>query len=224
MSNNSDFRAFLGGVLHPRVYSANRAKQLAGMLEQNAMSPVSIWTAFVAAIVLIAAIVGAIVVVFKFTDSAFVLGVLPIAAAIIVAAIQYRAAKDKETDARLFSQKQAAYTELIAVIMGLFHEKKTNPTPDEQTALVKKLQSIRTQLVIWGSSSTLLTLDKMGLITPDTSGLPIEGMKWMAELFAAIRKDLGHKDPHGAALEMALGMLNEPDRSLLRAAIRKAGG
>jgi hypothetical protein len=187
------------------------------------MRPIGVWTAAMVAIALIATTVGAIVFVFRFTDSEFVLGVLPIAAAIIVAAIQYRAAKDKETEARLFSQKQAAYTELIDVIMGLFHEKKSNLTSDEEATLVKSLQRIRTQLVVWGSSETLLTLDKIGFITSDTSGLPIKGIKWMAELFAAIRRDLGHKDPPGAALEMALGMINEPDRSVLRAEIKKVG-
>ena len=188
------------------------------------MRPIGIWTALTVSIVLVAAILGAMVVAARRTNSDFVLGVLPIAAAIIVAAFQYRAAKDKETDARLFSQKQAAYTDLIGVVMELFHEKKIDPTPDEQASLVRKLQKIRTQLVIWGSSATLLTLDKMGLITPDTSGMAITGTKWLAELFAAIRKDLGHKDPQGAALEIALGLLKEPDRSQLRAAIAKSGG
>ncbi len=38
----------------------------------------------------------------------------------------------------------------------------------------------------------------------------------MAELFSLIRKDLGHKDPGEAGLEIALGMLIEPDRTILR--------
>jgi hypothetical protein len=173
--------------------------------------------------VLVVAIVGAIVAIFRYTNSAFILGVLPVAAAIIVAAIQYRQAKDKETDARLFSEKQAAYTNLIGLIMGLLHEKAVEATSEGQPALVAKLQSIRTQLVIWGSSLTLLTFDKMGSLATDASGIPVAATKWMAELLGAIRKDLGHKDPPGAAMEMALGILKEPDRSIVRAAIMKSG-
>jgi hypothetical protein len=187
------------------------------------MRPVGIWTALTVAIALVAAIVIAIVLAFYFTESGFILGLLSVAGAIVIAAIQYRTAKDNETDARLFSQKQAAYSGLIGLIMRMFHEKRTNPTPAQQAALIKELQNIRTQLIIWGSSETILSLDRMGLITPDPSGMPTDGIKWMAELFAAIRKDLGHKDPPDAAMEIALGMLKAPDRSSLRDAIMKAG-
>src|SRR5947207_13987997 len=181
-----------------------------------------LWAAVAVVVVLVAAAVGALVAALRFTNSAFVLGVLSVAAAIIVAAIQYSQRKDKETDARLFSEKQAAYTELVGLIMGLLHEQTVGTGSEVQPDLVAKLRGIRTQLVIWGSSATLLTFDNMGSLAADTTGMPIGATKWMAELLGAIRKDLGHKDPSGAALEMALGILKEPDRSAMRVAITKA--
>lgn len=186
------------------------------------MRTTGIWTALVAATIIVAVVATAIILVFKYTDSQFVLGVFGFAAAIITASFQYRAAKDKETEARLFTQKQGVYSDLINMLMGMFHAKKTSLTDDEQAELISKLRQIRTQLLIWGSSATLLALDKMSALQ-EQSPLPINGTKWMSELFAAIRKDLGHRDPHGASLEMALGMLNEPDRSVLRAAIQNPG-
>ncbi|MFZ2032087.1 MAG: hypothetical protein WAU68_17380 [Vitreimonas sp.] len=185
------------------------------------MRPNGLWASLLIVVAVVGCGVAALVALFHFTDSNFVLSIFGIAAAIITASIQYRAAKDKETDARLFTDKREVYSQLVSTLMNLFHENKTDPTKEDQEALVQKLRGIRTQLLVWGSAATLRALDSLSAgLEPEASGLPISGTKWMAELFGAIRTDLGHKDPPGAALEMALGMLNEPDRSTLRAAIK----
>ncbi|NWG52866.1 MAG: hypothetical protein HXY28_04025 [Hydrogenophilaceae bacterium] len=186
------------------------------------MRAAGLWVSLAVVLIVMAASAAAIIVVFRFTDPQFVLGVFGIAVAIITASFQYRAAKDKETDARLFSEKQAVYSDLIGTLMGLFHEKKINPTPDEQTALVKKLQAIRTKLLVWGSAETIAMLDKMGeLPAAEPEQAPAHMTRWMGALFAAIRKDLGHKDPPAASLEMALGMLIPADRGRLRQQLAK---
>ncbi|MBA3324628.1 MAG: hypothetical protein H0T41_04955 [Rhodobacteraceae bacterium] len=97
--------------------------------------------------------------------------------------------------------------------MGLLYEKKVNSTSDEQADLVKKLQAIRTKLLVWGSATTIAALDKMVELPSDG---PVTMTRWMGTLFAAIRKDLGHKDPPDASLEMAVGMLISADRARLR--------
>lgn len=181
-----------------------------------------LWASILIVVLVVGAGVVGLIALFLYTNTQFVLGVFGVGVAIITASINYRAAKEKEIDSRLFADKRTVYTELVGTVMGLFHEKKINPTEEEQKSLVKKLQGLRTQLLVWGSADTLQALDQMsGLQQPDTSGLPIAGTRWLARLFSAIRTDLGHKDPPGAALEMALGMLNEPDRSNLRAAMAK---
>jgi predicted tellurium resistance membrane protein TerC len=185
------------------------------------MRPKANWLGVGIVVVMMAAMTAFVVAVFKYTNSQFILGILGVAVAIITASFQYRAAKDKETESRLFSQKQAVYSELVGMTMNLFHEKKVDSNKDDQAEMVKNLQKIRTQLLIWGSAATLQALDALSGFKAD-SVAPTTPIIWLSGLFGAIRKDLGHKDPAGAALEMALGVLNEPDRSQVRAAISKA--
>lgn len=181
------------------------------------------WVSLVFLVVFVAACAAALVLVHRFTNSEFLLGVLGFVVATMTASFQYKAAKDNETNARLFTQKQEVYTDLIETLMGLFHEKKLNPTEVEQAALVKKLQNIRTKLLVWGSAATIQALDRMADIQP-VSGerLPVTGTLWMSQLFAAIRKDLGHNDPPDAGKEMALGMLIPGDREVMRDALARS--
>lgn len=185
----------------------------------NTDSP-SMWSAPTVASALVVLLSAAIVVVHWFTGSQIILGALSLTTAIIVASIQYKSAKDKETDARRFTQKQAVYTELMDTIMGLFHDRKTELSEEEQAELVRKLQTLRTRLIIWGSYDTIRHLDQMGTIADDLEdGDPTKGLRWLSEIFAAMRKDLGHKDPANAGPELALGMLIAPDREKVRGKI-----
>lgn len=178
------------------------------------------WTTFAVANALITLVSIAIIVVHRFTGSQIVVGAISLATAIIVASIQYKSAKDKETEARLFSQKQAVYTELMDTIMGLFHDRKSEPSERAQVELTKKLQTIRTKLIIWGSYDTIRHLDQMGTIGDDIEGGdPTMRLLWLGEIFAAIRKDLGHKDPTAAGAEFALGMLIPSDRDEIRSKV-----
>lgn len=170
-------------------------------------------------------LVGAITLALQFTDSNFTIGVLGAVAAIVTASLQYRAAKDRETDARLFSQKQEVYSKLIETVMGLFNQKGAPRTEQQQTKLVTTLQEIRTQLLIWGSFDTVFILDQASTLGGDANKAPLEtaaeGTRWLSKLFASIRRDLGHKDTKQSSTELALGMLNEPDRSKVRELMKK---
>jgi hypothetical protein len=181
-----------------------------------------LWSSLFVVLVVLGAGAAALIAAYRYTNSEFLLGVLGVAVAIITASVQYRAAKDKETQAHLFAQKQQVYTDLIETLMGLFHEKKSNPSPVEQGVLVKKLQQIRTKLLVWGSASTIQALDKMGEIPSATEHTAATGTMWMSQLFTAIRKDLGHRDPPNAGDEIAIGMLIPADRETMRKALAKA--
>ncbi|MBI1385434.1 MAG: hypothetical protein GC150_11035 [Rhizobiales bacterium] len=185
----------------------------------NTDSP-SMWSALAVAGALVALLLAAIVVVHWFAGSQIVLSAISLATAIIVASIQYKSAKDKETDARLFTQKQAVYTELMDTIMRLFHDRKVELSEGEQAELARKFQTIRTKLIIWGSYDTIRHLDQMGTIADDLEdGDPTKGLLWLGNTFAAMRKDLGHRDPTNAGAELALGMLKPSDREKARAKI-----
>lgn len=184
------------------------------------MEKYSLWKSVAAVLVLLSALVLAAWFVIQFTDSSFVLGVIGAVVAIMTAAFQYRAAKDRETDARLFSQKQEAYSELIETVMGLFGGVKGKSSKLSEAQLADKLQSIKIKLLIWGSYETLSALSRaaeLGTKSDETSlDVAARGTEWLSELFEGIRSDLGHKDPTGAGLELALSILNEPDKTSVR--------
>lgn len=180
-----------------------------------------LWSASLVFTLVIALGVAGLATLFHFTDSQFVLSVFGIAVAVITASINYRAAKNKETNARLFADKREVYVDLVQTVMNLLHERKANPTVEEQAALVKKFQTLRTQLLVWGSAATVLALDKMGEMEAKPESAPANMTVWMAQLFAAIRKDLGHEDTPEESVELALGMLIPKDRAVVRAELKK---
>jgi hypothetical protein len=111
--------------------------------------PANIWTA-IAVVAAVIVLFGAVIwLLDQFIDSDLALAFLGFAGAIATASFQYRAAKDRETEARLFSEKQQVYTELTETIMSLFHGQKTPALHIDQAELVKKLQIIRTKLIVW---------------------------------------------------------------------------
>lgn len=160
----------------------------------------------------------------QFIDSELALAFLGFAGAIATASFQYRAAKDRETEARLFSEKQQVYTELTETIMGLFHGQKTPELRIDQDELVKKLQIIRTKLMVWGSFDTIRALDQigeLGLHGQKPEDATAAGVRSMSRLIWHMRKDLGHKDPKDATVEIALGVVVPEDRVKVREALKR---
>jgi len=172
-----------------------------------------IWLGVAGGVVLLVAATASAIAIHHFANSDILVALLGLAGAIIVASMQYRWAKVKEAEARLFSEKQEVYTELISTIMGMFHNPAfREPSGDlDQAQLVRKLQKIRTKLIVWGSAQTIITLDQMATLA-DEEGALDKGLQWLSAIFTAIRADLGHKDPPRAGLDIALGMLIPSDR------------
>lgn len=175
-------------------------------------------TSLVYATILVLIVAGGVALVYRFTNSEILLGILGGTVAIITAAFQYRAAKDNETAARLFQEKQAIYKELISIIMDQIKQKGRAKTTKEEAQLIDKMQDIRKNLIIWGSADTIRCLDRLSDRELKPEEIDAKDMiTWFSELFSSVRKDLGHKDPPNAALEMALGILTAKDRAEIRA-------
>ena len=180
------------------------------------------WSSVLPAILLLTLSAVLIAILYKITESQIIIAVIGFSTAIVTASFQYRAAKDRETEARLFSEKRSVYVELIELIMGMFGKEHANESNSEQSDLVAKLRKIRTQLLIWGHADTVLVLDSLGSRMPtDVNSITDQDKValltiWMGDMFKAIRRDLGHKDDVSSAVEMALGVLNEPDRTAIR--------
>ena len=150
-------------------------------------------------------------------DARVVVAMLGLTGAVVVASFNYRAAKSKEVDARLFPEKEKVYSELTETIITLFLRAKnpTNAIPEDE--LVRRLHNIKAKLLVWGSFETLYCLDQMGIIAPEDEGNPTVGIVWVGKMFSSMRKDLGHtKDPDNAGLEAALGLLVPEDREQMR--------
>jgi hypothetical protein len=172
---------------------------------------------FVLIFIILIAIVS-IIIAYKNTSAQIVLGVLGFSAAIITASMQYKSAKDRETESRLFSEKQPVYSKLVKLILNISENMQTDDgsAADE---LVKQFKDIRTELIIWGHHETILAFDDFAKLNPEGTPEEIvsEGIKKIARLFSAIRSDLGHKDPDTAGRDLALGMLKPPDRERVAA-------
>jgi len=187
--------------------------------------PTNVWTALavVSAVILLLGL--SIWFLSYFIKSDLALALLGFACAITTASFQYRAAKDRETEARLFSEKQKVYTELTETIMEIFHSQKDPELHIGQGELIKKLQLIKTKLIVWGSFDTIRSFDQMGEIGPNVQNPndPTSGLVWLSRLIANMRKDLGHKDPKALTTEIALGLIVPEDRVKIREDLKKTG-
>jgi hypothetical protein len=162
----------------------------------------------------------------QFVKSDFALAILGIAGAIITASYQYRVAKNREAEARLFSEKQAIYTELIETIMDIFYSVKEGSThrlSDEEIA--RRLRLIKTKLLVWGSFDMIRLLDQLGEVGLDVQkeNDPTTGLIWLSRLIGHMRQDLGHRDPKDSLMEIALGLIVPEERVKIREALAQAG-
>lgn len=188
--------------------------------------PTNIWTALAVVSAVIVLACAAIWFLSQFVKSDFALAILGFAGAIATASYQYRVAKNREAEARLFSEKQAIYTELTETIMEIFYSAKEDSEhrigPEERA---QKFRLIRTKLLVWGSFDTILSLDQMGEIGLDVQKTndPTTGLEWLSRLIAHMRKDLGHKDPKNSVMEIALGLIVPKERVKIREKLTRAG-
>jgi hypothetical protein len=162
----------------------------------------------------------------QFVKSDFALAILGIAGAIITASYQYRVAKNREAEARLFSEKQAVYTELTETIMEIFYSAKRDSEHSIGTVeMAQKFQLIRTKLLVWGSFDTFRSLDQLGEISLDVQNTndPTKILVWLGRLVGHMRKDLGHKDPKDSVREIALGLIVPEERVKIREALKTTG-
>lgn len=159
----------------------------------------------------------------KIAESDIIVATLGFAGAVIVASIQYRLAKNREAEARLFSEKQKVYADLIQTIMDTFQDVKKPNARQGANNISEKLIKIKPKMIIWGSFGTIASLDRMGDLkdsSGDTDTLVV-GLERLGDLIDNIRRDLGHtNDPENAGKEIALGFVTHSERPAVRARIK----
>lgn len=158
---------------------------------------------FTVAIVLLAA--------FKYLDKNVIAALLGLSGTVFTISLQYRNTKKKEIDARHFSEKQKAYTELLDLIISLFKGEKGLSETTSQDELTVKMLDLKSKLLVWASYETLLAFDKIGDVAADQKN-PYEILYTVGNLIKSMRKDLGHNDPAQSAKHFALTFLNAEAR------------
>ena len=155
----------------------------------------------------------------KFISSDITIAIISGAVAIVIASTNYRFAKQKETEGRLFTEKQKVYSKLIEMIMGLFLRTYEGNLVQPDDELAKELHNIRTNLIIWGSLDTIKSLNDLSKLEAKIrdSGSPAEGLIWLGNLMENIRRDLGHKDAKNSGKEIAIGIIKTEDQPAIRA-------
>jgi hypothetical protein len=188
--------------------------------------PTTIWTALAVVSAIIVLACAAIWFLSQFVESEFALAILGIAGAIITASYQYRVAKNREAEARLFSEKQAVYTDLIETIMDIFYNvKEGSKNGLSEDDISQKFRLIKTKLLVWGSFDMIRSLDQLGEVGLDVQDKsdPKSGLIWLSRLIGHMRKDLGHKDPKDSLTEIALGLIVPEERVKIREALARDG-
>ena len=152
----------------------------------------------------------------------FVLGVLTVGTTTTLALIQFEgardrelAAKEREIDARLFAQKSESYSNLIKLFSDLLTGPALGKKQMDDVRLARALVDARTALIIWGGWRTFEALNDVSTKSP-ASGDLLAPIDLLDKLIAAMRVDLGHRDPPGFSREIAFSFIKVEEQGEIR--------
>ncbi len=135
----------------------------------------------------------------------------------ILALWTFQRTKEKEAESRHFVERAKVYDKLIKFLQYFhFHSKGwVEEIPADE--LAKGLGEVRYDMIIWGGKETIRAIMKL----EDFSEGMDHGVMFLAvsELYAAIRKDLGHKDDKALSDDLVLQQIVNEERWEARAKI-----
>lgn len=137
------------------------------------------------------------------------LGCLTIVISTCVALWQFDKTKRKEAEARIFAQRAPIYQRLISVIRNMMFATKGWAEERETEDLAKELAEITYEMIVWGGQDTVRAIRNF---TSQDGSDPGQGVRAMAELFRAVRKDLGHSDDASLPNDLVLQLIAVDDR------------
>jgi hypothetical protein len=152
---------------------------------------------------------------FFVSNAEFALGVGGICATLYGASYQFRVAKEREANSRLFAEKSKAYEGMINIVLSLFKSIKGMGPKTDNLKLAERLMDVRAKLIVWGAFDTIKALDQLGDVSGAASD-PKKTIRILGDMYEAMRRDLGHSDPPGSGLEIALGNIHANERDQLR--------
>lgn len=125
--------------------------------------------------------------------------------------------KRKEADAQIFSEKAAVYKNIIDILRDVFFASKGWAPPVDTDDLAKRFGQVRFDMIIWGGQDTIRAITRMEEADTNTPGSQFAAA---VNLFAQIRRELGHADDPALAEDLFLSQVIGSDREQVRQLIR----
>lgn len=157
-------------------------------------------------ILVLTALAAMLIGIWMLTETKFVLGLFGGAVTIILATYQYRKAKEREVEGRLFESKAEIYQGIADLVKTILLSAKGIGAPQPEVDLARRLIDYRARMIVWSSIETLEAYDQLSKM----EGKDIAHVfTTMARLYECMRKDLGHRDPTGSGLKIMLGNITD---------------
>lgn len=141
------------------------------------------------------------------------LGCVTLIATTTMALWQFNRTKKKEAEARIFSERSKVYQRLLNAIRNIMFASKGWIEEKSGDDLAKELSEITYEMIIWGGQDTIRAI---GQITKNPGDNIAEMMRTMAQLYKAIRSDLGHNDDTQLHNDLVLQLISVKDHEEVR--------
>jgi hypothetical protein len=127
----------------------------------------------------------------------------------------YRKTKQKEAEARLFTQKATVYEPLIEQLKRQQGAGKPGIAKKfDENEFTRVLFDTQFRAIIWGDEEMIKILAEIGEDVPEGDNQILFGR--VAKLYAQIRKELGHRDTKGVGWDIIALNLIPQDRHIAR--------
>lgn len=153
-------------------------------------------------------------------DGQIALGCLTFLGGVWLAFWNVRKSREKEAESRIFTQKAAVYEDLVNILRDIFMEQRGWAPKKTQDQRAKALMVIRYKMIVWGGQETVRAINGLENVPDDSS----DGPRFLAaaNLYGAIRRDLGHSDDDAFAEDLFLTQITATDKEKVRGLIRAA--
>lgn len=133
---------------------------------------------------------------------------------------QFEKTKRKEAEARIFTERAAIYHRLVLMLRNMmFSIKGWEPQKDQET-LGRQMAEITYDMIVWGGQDTIRQIMNLTNQPEHQQQDPSVILLRLAELFRAIRKDLGHNDDDALPEDLALILIVSSEQDELRQKMR----
>lgn len=133
---------------------------------------------------------------------------------------QFEKTKRKEAEARIFTERAAIYHRLVLMLRNMMFSIKGWELQKDQETLGRQMAEITYDMIVWGGQDTIRQIMNLTNQPEHKPQDPSVILLRLAELFRAIRKDLGHNDDDALPEDLALILIVSSEQDELRQKMR----